>query len=130
MFPTCCFRQRTYVAQDYVNGVLNDTWAHSCLNGFRFSLGLCKGHTSLSFSLSVSTLVCSTPNTSLISKYIYIYIYIYNLSTTSKLHLVFSLVGQHVHVRIKGSIGEHYLWVRFCFSSSVPHVLFILFWWF
>ena len=28
MFPTCCFCQRTYVAQGLVNGVLNETWTH------------------------------------------------------------------------------------------------------
>ena len=25
MFPACCFRQRTYMAQDLVNGELNET---------------------------------------------------------------------------------------------------------
>ena len=30
MFPTCCFRQRKCVAQDLLNGVLNETWTHSC----------------------------------------------------------------------------------------------------
>ena len=30
MFPACCFHQRTYVAQGLVNGVLNETWTHSC----------------------------------------------------------------------------------------------------
>ena len=30
MFPACCFRQRTDVAQGLVNGVLNETWTHSC----------------------------------------------------------------------------------------------------
>ena len=25
MFPACCFRQKTYVAQDQVTGVLNET---------------------------------------------------------------------------------------------------------
>ena len=31
MLPACCLRQRTYVAQGLVNGVLNETWTHSCL---------------------------------------------------------------------------------------------------
>ena len=30
MFPACCFRQRTYVARRPFNGVLNETWTHSC----------------------------------------------------------------------------------------------------
>ena len=30
MFPACCFRQRTYVAQSFFNGVLNETWTHLC----------------------------------------------------------------------------------------------------
>ena len=30
MFPDCCFRQRTYMAQGLVNGVLNETWTHYC----------------------------------------------------------------------------------------------------
>ena len=30
MFPAYCFHQRTYVAQGLVNGVLNETWTHSC----------------------------------------------------------------------------------------------------
>ena len=34
MFPACWFRQRTYMAQDSVNGVLNETWTHSCLQFF------------------------------------------------------------------------------------------------
>ena len=25
MFPACCFRQSTYMAQGFVNGVLNET---------------------------------------------------------------------------------------------------------
>ena len=25
MFPACCFRQRTYITQGLVNGVLNET---------------------------------------------------------------------------------------------------------
>ena len=29
MFPACCFRQRTYVAQGLVNRVLNETWTHA-----------------------------------------------------------------------------------------------------
>ena len=31
MFPACSFHQRTYVAQGYVNGILNETRTHSCL---------------------------------------------------------------------------------------------------
>ena len=31
MFPTCCFRQRTYVAQGHGNGALNETQTHLCL---------------------------------------------------------------------------------------------------
>ena len=42
----------------------------------------------------------------------------------------FLSVGQHWHVHGKGFIGELYLWFSPCFSSSVPHVLFILFGWF
>ena len=42
----------------------------------------------------------------------------------------FLLVGQHLHVCVKGSIGEYRLWVWPYFASSVPHVLFVLFWWF
>ena len=30
MFPARCFRQRTYVAQGLVNGVLHEAWIHSC----------------------------------------------------------------------------------------------------
>ena len=30
IFPACCFRQRTYMAQCLVNEVLNETWTHSC----------------------------------------------------------------------------------------------------
>ena len=39
----------------------------------------------------------------------------------------FLLVCQHLHVCVKGSIEEHCLWVCPYFSSSVPHVSFILF---
>ena len=34
MFPAYCFRQRTYMAQDFVSGVINETWTHLCLNGY------------------------------------------------------------------------------------------------
>ena len=37
----------------------------------------------------------------------------------------FWLVVLHLHVRVKGSIGERRLWDRACSSSNVPHVLFI-----
>ena len=36
------------------------------------------------------------------------------------------LVGQHWHDYVKGSIAERHIWVRPCFSSSFPHVLFVL----
>ena len=42
----------------------------------------------------------------------------------------FLLVGHHLHVHVKGSIGERHLWVRPYFSSDDPHVLFVLFGWF
>ncbi len=43
MFPACCFRQRTYMAQGLVNGVLNET--HVCsLSDFLFDMGLYRGH--------------------------------------------------------------------------------------
>ena len=32
MFPACCFRQRTYVAQCFFNGAHNETWTHSCFH--------------------------------------------------------------------------------------------------
>ncbi len=40
MFPACCFRQRTYMAQGLVNGVLNETWTQLCLQFEWFSVGL------------------------------------------------------------------------------------------
>ena len=42
----------------------------------------------------------------------------------------FFLISQDRHVHMKGYNGEHYLWVRLCFSSSVLHILFDLFLWF
>ena len=42
----------------------------------------------------------------------------------------FLLVGQHLYFHVKGFIRERHLWFRPCFSSSVPHVLFVLFAWF
>ena len=39
MFPACCFRQKTYVAQGLVNGVLNKTWTHSRWQFECFSVG-------------------------------------------------------------------------------------------
>ena len=30
VFPACCFRQTTCVAQGLFNGVLNETWTYSC----------------------------------------------------------------------------------------------------
>ena len=38
MFPACCFRQRTYMAQGLVNGVLNETGTHLCLQFELFSV--------------------------------------------------------------------------------------------
>ena len=40
MFPACCFRQRTYVAQGLVNGVLNESLNHSCSQFECFSVRL------------------------------------------------------------------------------------------
>ena len=40
------------------------------------------------------------------------------------------LVDQQWHVYVWGSIGERHFWVCPCFSSSVPHVLFVLLGWF
>ena len=42
----------------------------------------------------------------------------------------FWLIGQHLHIHVKGFIGVHHLWVHSYISSSVPHVLSILFGWF
>ena len=42
----------------------------------------------------------------------------------------FWLVIQHWHIHVKGFIGESYLWVHPFFSSSVLHMLFVLFGWF
>ena len=39
IFPACCFRQRTYMAQGLINGILNETWTHSCLQFEWFSDG-------------------------------------------------------------------------------------------
>ena len=36
MFPACCFRQRTFVAQGLLNGVLNETWTEWDLNSLLF----------------------------------------------------------------------------------------------
>ena len=48
MFPACCFRQRTYVAKGYVNGVPNETQTHLCRFIRRFVQvllwGLYSGH--------------------------------------------------------------------------------------
>ena len=38
----------------------------------------------------------------------------------------FLLVGQRWYVHVKGSTKERHIWVRPCFSSSVPHILIIL----
>ena len=38
MLPACYFHQRTYVAQGLMNGVLNETWTHSCLKFEWFSV--------------------------------------------------------------------------------------------
>ena len=34
MFPACYFRQKTYIAQGLVNGILNETRPHSCLHEY------------------------------------------------------------------------------------------------
>ena len=91
--------------------------------------------------------------------YVYIYIYIYphqvtlpaRISLTLSLHSSQSFIalggsfqlhpvsaqscGKFLfchpgHVYVKGSIEERPFWVRPCFSSSVPHVLFVLLGWF
>ena len=38
---------------------------------------------------------------------------------------MFELVVLPLHVHVKGSTGEHHLWARPYFSSSVPHVWFV-----
>ena len=55
MFPACCFRQRTYMVQGFVNGVLSETWIHLCLQFECFSVGY-------GFFLSVFTLAYFTPH--------------------------------------------------------------------
>ena len=42
----------------------------------------------------------------------------------------FLLVDQYWHNHVKGSVEERCLWDRPCFSSSIPHVLFVLIGWF
>ena len=39
MFSACCFRQSTYMAQGFVNEVLNETWTHLFLQFEWFSIG-------------------------------------------------------------------------------------------
>ena len=39
MFPTCCFRPRTCVAQGLFNELLNETWNHSCFQYKRLLSG-------------------------------------------------------------------------------------------
>ena len=53
MFPAFCFHQRTYMAQSLVNGVINETWTHSCFEFkfFKFSL---TGYISKAKELSLS----------------------------------------------------------------------------
>ena len=63
MFPAYCFHQRTYIAHSLVNGVLNETWTHSCLQFEWFSVGY--GFISRSSSLFFRvrfTLVSFTPH--------------------------------------------------------------------
>ena len=63
MFPTCCFHQRTYVAQGHVN---RHSWDLNSLmllvESFQVYMGLYRGHSSLSQRVSI------------LSLYIYIYI--------------------------------------------------------
>ena len=40
MYLACYFRQRTYVAQGLIDGVLNETWTHSCSQFECFSIWL------------------------------------------------------------------------------------------
>ena len=41
MFPACCFRQRTYMVQNLINGVLNETWVSSSLIKYPINKALC-----------------------------------------------------------------------------------------
>ena len=105
MFPAYCFRQRTYMAEGDVNGLLNETWTPSCLEFEWFSFG-----------------------------YIYIYIYIYIITNSSartqcdtmsitlaelsilKSEFPFSKVGCHTKVKMPNLSnylpigGERMLW--------------------
>ena len=38
LFPACCFRQRIYIAQAFVNVVFNETLPHLCLQFDLFSV--------------------------------------------------------------------------------------------
>ena len=60
MFLVCCFRQRTYVAQGHVNGVLNETRTHSFLLAERFS-GFVWGYIDVTPFFCVSILSDFTP---------------------------------------------------------------------
>ena len=86
MFPACCFRQRTCVAQGLLKGILNETWTHSCIHYKWFLSGhICFIRVYVLLSWSMLTLVSFTLLWYLIYPYslfgpttiIYIYIYIY-----------------------------------------------------
>ena len=75
MFPVCCLRQRKYVTQGLVSGVLIETWTHSCFQ-YKWPLvgqaGLYRGryssfrecvsfgllYPSLIFTMSIVVCVC------------------------------------------------------------------------
>ena len=61
MFPVCCFRQRTYMGQGFVNVVLNATWTHLCLQFEWSSVGYgFIQRSSFLFLRECFTLVCFT----------------------------------------------------------------------
>ena len=67
MFPACCFCQRTYLAQNIINRLHNDTLTRLCLQFEWCSVGYGFVRRSLlSFSQSMFTLACITTHWSLI----------------------------------------------------------------
>ena len=61
MFPACCFRQRTCVAQGLLNGVRNETWTHSCFQYKWFLSGqTCFYKDFVAISWSMFILFCFT----------------------------------------------------------------------
>ena len=138
MFPACCFRQRTCVAHGLLNGVLNETWTHSCfqykwfLSGWIcFYKGFCSSfleyvyfgllYPSLIFDMFLVVCVCVCVYVCVGFRFHY-YIYIFSF-TVRQLHCITTFLCGWTHEMLQAELKPNWHYIS---QISHPRVNIIL----